>query len=308
MSSIKTVSIIGASGNIGAPAVQELLKAGFQVTALTRKDSASTFPLGVRVQRLDFDSFAELKDAFTGQDAVVSTISTAGSSTGQQLLMVDAAVAAGVKRFIPSEFGVADYANSLPYPEMANVIRGKLELLEYLIVMAKQHEGFPWTRICTGLFFNWALVVGHLGFNRHAQSASIYDSGDEPFHVSSHSFIGKATAAILRLPDKTRNRFLVVASFIGTQNKLLEAIEGLSGSKWQVKKIDSEAVRRAAVDEIDQKGADVDFRAYQDLLACFLYGDGKGTHAKPAATDNELLGLESEDPEDTLREWLAGRI
>jgi hypothetical protein len=41
--------------------------------------------------------------AFKGQDDIVSTVGTAGMA-GQSVL-VDAAVAAGVERFLPSDFG-----------------------------------------------------------------------------------------------------------------------------------------------------------------------------------------------------------
>lgn len=133
--------------------MQALQKAGFQVTALTRECSTTAFPPGIDVKRVDFACLDPVKDALRGQDAVISMVSTASSD--QQRLLVDACVAVGVKRFIPSEFGVADYQSALPYPEMAGVIQGKLDLLDYLQSKSDANSGFTWTRICTGLFFEW---------------------------------------------------------------------------------------------------------------------------------------------------------
>ncbi|KAE8143082.1 hypothetical protein BDV38DRAFT_277888 [Aspergillus pseudotamarii] len=285
MSAIKTVSVIGASGNIGAPTVQALLESGFQVTALTRECSTSTFPPGVNVKSVVFASL-------------------------DSRLIVDACVAVGVKRFIPSEFGVADYKSGLPYPEMAGAIQGKLDLLDYLQSKSDANPAFTWTRICTGLFLEWALTVGHLRFDKAAHAAGIFDSGDEPFHVSSYPFIGKAMAAVLSRPKETANRYLVIASFTASQNKLLHVIEELYGQSWTVEHLSGTEIRKAAEKETREKGRDAGIRPYQDLLACFLYADGMGAHAKPQYTDNKLLGFEEdvEDPKETLREWLAGRI
>jgi len=101
--SISKVALAGAGGNIGAPILKELIDAGFEVTVLTRPDSASTFPSAARVVKVDYDSESSLKDALSGQDALISTITTA--SVSQQHKLVDVAISAGVKRIIPSEFG-----------------------------------------------------------------------------------------------------------------------------------------------------------------------------------------------------------
>jgi hypothetical protein len=53
---------------------------------------------------LDVSNAESLKKAFTGVDVVVSTISGGGFAVQGNLLT--AAKEAGVKRFVPSEFGV----------------------------------------------------------------------------------------------------------------------------------------------------------------------------------------------------------
>jgi hypothetical protein len=90
-----------ASGNVGKPILKALLDAGqFEVTVLSRKASNATFPTGAKVVKTDF-SADSLADLFRGQDAVVSAIP---SQVGkEQIKFIDAALEAGVKRFITSD-------------------------------------------------------------------------------------------------------------------------------------------------------------------------------------------------------------
>ena len=71
------------------------------MTVLSRESSEATFGPGITVRKTDF-SDGDLELAFKGQDAVVSAVGATGF--GDQAKFVDAAVRAGVKRFIPSEF------------------------------------------------------------------------------------------------------------------------------------------------------------------------------------------------------------
>lgn len=94
-------------------------------------------------------SFASLVDVFKGQDAVVSTLATL--SVQQQLGIIDAAVAAGVKRFLPSEFGsdtsVDDEVDVAPF------LSDKQEVVKYL--RTKEADGLSWTALCTGPWIDW---------------------------------------------------------------------------------------------------------------------------------------------------------
>lgn len=90
----------------------------------------------------------ELVAAFKGQDAVISTITTAAAN-GQKPL-IDAAIAAGVRRFIPSEFG-----NDLRATEAVKLVpffEDKVETLNYL--KARQDK-IEWTAIPNGAFYDW---------------------------------------------------------------------------------------------------------------------------------------------------------
>lgn len=149
-SSIRNVIIIGAGGNLG-PTILSALGADphFTLSILARHSSRSTFPAHVKVHRIGDDyPEAELLEAFKGQDAVVSTIATA--STVRQRAIVDTAIKAGVKRFVPSEFG-SDTQNEKAVAILPQYFKGKVETVEYL--KEKEKDGLTWTAFVTGPFF-----------------------------------------------------------------------------------------------------------------------------------------------------------
>jgi uncharacterized protein YbjT (DUF2867 family) len=152
---LENIIIAGANGSIGAPILTALLaEPSFNVTILSRASSSATFPPGTPIKRVS-DAFAveELKEAFKGQDAVVVALTTA-SVTRDDLAfrIIDAAVAMGVKRLIPSEFGIDNLdprARSLvPIYDL------KGNMLEYLIKRAKESNGvFSWTSVACGSWY-----------------------------------------------------------------------------------------------------------------------------------------------------------
>ena len=94
-------------------------------------------------------SDASLVDAFKGQDAVVSAIGAAGLA--EEIKLIDAAVKAGVKRFIPSEYAInnrnAKAAALIPFYSL------KVQINEHL--KAQESKGLTWTGIATGPAFDW---------------------------------------------------------------------------------------------------------------------------------------------------------
>lgn len=135
--------------------MQALLDAKFTVTIVTRPESKAVFPNGVQIRKTDYTSDKSLVEAFEGQDAVVSVIGGAGIALQQSF--VDAAVKAGVKRFIPSEFGVN--TRSLPDTGIAKLLAGKVDTVNHLQKVAAANPGFSWTGLSTGLFFDWVCGI-----------------------------------------------------------------------------------------------------------------------------------------------------
>lgn len=150
-SPIKNVIIIGAGGNLG-PTILSAFDADphFTVSILARYSSKSNFPSHVKVHRIN-DNYpeAELLKAFKGQDAVVSTIATT-NTVPRQKAIIDMAIKAGVKRFVPSEF-CSDTENDKAMAILPQYFKVKVETVEYL--KEKETQGLTWTAFVTGPFF-----------------------------------------------------------------------------------------------------------------------------------------------------------
>ena len=102
--------------------------------------------------RSSYDHTSLVK-AFKGQDAVVCTIATSGLAEQQRI--VDAAVEAGVKRFVPSDFTGAD-TQPESCLQFAPVLALKRNVAQYL--QSKEGSGMSWTSFCNGLWFDWVSI------------------------------------------------------------------------------------------------------------------------------------------------------
>ncbi|KAH1551310.1 hypothetical protein LV164_001336 [Aspergillus fumigatus] len=115
MTTIQKVALLG-KGFLGSAVLDPLVKAGFDVTVLTRcRSSVEGVPVGVAVVEVDYTSIDSLEHA----------------------LPIDASIQAGVKRFIPADFGAlttAPEAQGLPVRarpvEIQNYLKGKARLGE----------------------------------------------------------------------------------------------------------------------------------------------------------------------------------
>lgn len=115
---------------------------------ISRKDSSAAFPSSVTVHKSDFTE-GDLEAAFKGQDAVITAVGATGF--GEQKKLVDAAISAGVKRFLPSEFSAS--SQDAAVLQLLPLFGQKAELIEYL--KSKQSANFSWTGVASSLLFDW---------------------------------------------------------------------------------------------------------------------------------------------------------
>ncbi|GGG23152.1 NmrA family NAD(P)-binding protein [Pontibacter amylolyticus] len=120
-----TIVLAGATGDLGSRIARVLLTRGAQVRALVRKDSDggkvdALRQQGATIYEVDYHNAADLTKACEGADCVVSALSGLHYvMVGIQSLLLKAAVAAGVPRFIPSDFAI-DFTK-LPYGNNRNL-------------------------------------------------------------------------------------------------------------------------------------------------------------------------------------------
>ena len=268
MSPIKTVAVVGASGNIGAPTVQLLHAAGFQITAITRPDSSSTFPDYITVKIADYTSIPSLTAAFTSIDAVVSCISY--FALEQQPNLVEAAARAGVKRFIPAEYG-ADCLN--PKTRAFPILASKIQVEELLMAKAKQQtdDGAPmsYTLLFTGLFLDWGLQTGMI-VNIKEGKATLYDGGDRIVSFTTTTTIAKAIVGCLQHPEETKNRAVYVQDIATSQNRIVELAKEITRPEvgWTDLKIADTAVLERGAEEAFRKG---DYANMVGSVSVFFY-------------------------------------
>ncbi|OCK82932.1 isoflavone reductase [Lepidopterella palustris CBS 459.81] len=298
-SEIKNVLLIGASGNLGPSILSEFLSSPFTITVLSRQESKSTFPPGVKVIKADYSSASTLTPAFKGQDAVISIVG--GTALGDQEKFIDAAIAAGVKRFLPSEFG-----SNTPDDRVRSIVpvfAAKKSAVDYL--KGKEKE-ISWTSLITGPFFDWGIKVGFLGFNLSSKTSTLIDNGNAPFSGTNLSQIGRALIAILSPAhfSSTSNQYVYVSSFTVTQRDILSVIEKVDGEKWTVKNVESKQL----IEDGNRRLKEGDFTAITDLIRAAAFGEQGLGDNRPSGLWNEKLGLEREELEETVRSVLGGKL
>jgi nucleoside-diphosphate-sugar epimerase len=107
-----TIVVAGATGNLGGRIARALLERGASVRALARHGAARDKlerlrELGVTIANVDFSSASQLALACSGAACVVSALAGLRDVIVEaQTILLDAAVKAGVPRFIPSDFSI----------------------------------------------------------------------------------------------------------------------------------------------------------------------------------------------------------
>ncbi|KAI1313337.1 NAD(P)-binding protein, partial [Xylaria venustula] len=286
MSALKKIAIAGSTGNLGPAILKRVVEAGFDVTVLTRQQGAHSLPASVKVAEVDYDSLDSLTNALTGQDALVSTIST--PAVKKQLLLVEAAVKAGVKRFIPSEFGSDTFnpkANQLP------VYTNKIAVQNALKTEAAT-SGLTYTFILNGPFFDWGLRAGFLAKIKE-RSVTLWDGGEQLFSTTTLDSIGQAVVGVLKNPEETKNRPVYVQDVAISLKQILEIGKKVTGSDdWKAIPADLNEFVNKGWEELKKPQPDP-HKFGIPLLAAAIWGEGYG--GKFEKLDNELLGVKGLD-------------
>ncbi|RMZ80971.1 hypothetical protein DV738_g2349, partial [Chaetothyriales sp. CBS 135597] len=285
----KGVAVAGATGNLGPHIVNALIAAKHPVTILTRQGSsnASKLPKSdlITIKEVDLTSVASLTPALEGVEVVVSVVASA--SAGSQNPLIDASIAAGVRRFLPSEFG----SNTVnPKSEQLPVFQYKVETRKYLEAKARDHPGFSYTVVANGPFFDWGLQVGFF-LNPAQHSAVVYNGGDVKFSTTTLASIGKAVVGVVAHQDETRNRAVYVQDALVSQNQLIQYAKEVDGKEWQITNKTTDETRAQAFEALKSGPAPENFGA---VLVTFIYssvfGEGYGGNFS-AHLDNDLLGI-----------------
>ena len=286
MSAIKNVALIGAAGGFGPTVLNKVVASGvFTVTVLRREGSKSTYPAGITVVDVDFESPDALKAALAGQDAVISLVGVPGLAAQTQV--IDAAIAAGVKRFIPSDFG-SDLDN--PLARKLPVFAHKVQVADYLAEKSRE-TALTYTLVSNAAFLDWGLER-HFLLNTADYKPALYDGGNTIFSATTLDSVGDAVVSILKHPEETKNRRVYIENIKISQNRLLALAQQVApGKPWLPQQVSIDAI----VKEADEKLAKGDYAPENFIPYLFRALNDPAYGPSFQKTDNELLGIKSVD-------------
>ncbi|KAI1198483.1 NAD(P)-binding protein [Nemania serpens] len=302
MSAFKNVLLIGATGFIGGFVLEAFEKdASFNLALLQRASSKSRLPGHLKIITIA-DSYPteDLLAAFEGQDVIINCI--AGLSVRDQFRMIDAAIAAKVQRYIPSEFGLN---NMNPAAQTLNPVFGvKGEIQRYL--RARSDAGLiEWMSVSNGIWLEWAVANGFMGWHFAEKRFALWGDGGGLFSCTTVPNTAAGLVRALGMRAETRNRNIFLSDFATTQRQLLDAIERVEGARYDVESIDGEKLIAEKQDEV-RRGVESAASIYPLIEGGFATGRyGGHLEAEPGAVImNERLGL----PKKTLDEVVAAAL
>jgi nucleoside-diphosphate-sugar epimerase len=222
------IVLAGATGDLGHRIALALLDRGAQVRALvrpgnTKPEIATLRERGVAIVEVDFKDAAALTQACAGAACVVSALSGLRDViVDAQTHLLDAAVAAGVPRFIPSDYSI-DFTK-LPAGSNRNLDLRR-EFGRHLDRMPIQA-----TSVLNGMFMD--LLTGQAPVVLFKIKRILYwGSADQPLDFTTIANTAEYTAAAAL--DPTTPRYLRVAGEVATVRDLQAAAGVATGQRFR---------------------------------------------------------------------------
>ncbi|KAG9230359.1 hypothetical protein BJ875DRAFT_431810 [Amylocarpus encephaloides] len=146
------IAVAGGSGELAREVIDVLVAAKkHEITILSRNGGSTenTLP-GITWRDVDYNNKTDLVKALLGTHTVLSFVNqiAADDKNNAQKSLIDASIAAGVKRFAPSEYG-CDKKEDLPF------WAGKIKIEEYLQNVNMNGKVLEYTLFHPGLFLDY---------------------------------------------------------------------------------------------------------------------------------------------------------
>jgi uncharacterized protein YbjT (DUF2867 family) len=223
------VLVAGATGNLGGRIVEALLQRGAQVRALVRQGTEvakldGLIGKGVQVYVVDMMNLEEVSRAFNGVSCVVSALAGLDDVIiDMQKVLLDAAVAAKVPRFIPSDY-------SLDFTRFNN---GENRNLDNRRAFHRYLDQAP---IAATTIFNGAfadMLTGEMPLILFKQKLVLYwGNADHPmsFTTVADTSVYTANAAL----DPGTPRFLQIAGDQKTPREIRTIVSEVTGERFRL--------------------------------------------------------------------------
>lgn len=287
--------LVGGTGGLGLEVAKGLRSAeGFSsYLALVRPGSSDDKTsklkeIGWSTEEVNFDEPEALAKALEGTKVVVSTLGGA-SMVEAEKSVIDAAKAAGVSLFVPSQFGV-DYRRwkgSFPF------FMGKRSVLQH----AKE-AGLPTLSVFVGGFSDW--IFSFLT-DLDNMTVQVVDEGSAKYSFTRRSDIGYVLAKALADPIYSEGGFLSMQGDCMTYREALALIEKITGKTFEVTYLTEEEAKDKE-NELLGKG---DMGSLFGAFALHLLGEpARGSEGFDLSKDAVSYGIKLESLEETLKQVL----
>jgi uncharacterized protein YbjT (DUF2867 family) len=223
------VVLAGATGDLGGRIAVALGRRGVRVRALVRAGTfaakRSTLEVtGATVVELDFEDPAALASACAGAVCVVSALNgLAPTMLGLQGRLLDAAVAARVPRFMPSDFSL-DFTKTRP---------GDNRNMDLRRVFQARLDAAPIqaTSVLNGAFAD--LLTGEAPIVLHKLRRIVYwGDADQPLDFTTKDDVAEHAADVAL--DSAASRFSRIAGDVVSARDLAATMTRLSGHRYRL--------------------------------------------------------------------------
>jgi uncharacterized protein YbjT (DUF2867 family) len=297
-----TILVAGATGDLGHRIVRELTQHDVRVRVLTRPGSttaAERFGDGPRVDVVaaEYGDHDALTRAVSGADVVVSAVSgTRPVIVDAQRALLAATVAAGVRRFIPSDYS-ADYRRIVPGTNRNFELRREFAAdLDAAPVQA--------TSILTGMFTD--LLTGEAPMILSGRRLVLFwSSADQVLDFTTKDDVARVTA--LAALDDDAPRVIEMAGDQVTARDVARTMSELTGERFRLQWAGTTGTLSAmsAVGRRLSKNPDETFPAWQGMQYFVSMFSGQ---AQLHHVDNDRYGVQSwTSVRDVLRAHLSGQ-
>jgi nucleoside-diphosphate-sugar epimerase len=232
-----------------------------------------------------------LVPALTGVDALLFAVASA--HTRSEIPIIDAAVAAGVRFVIPTEYGLPT-----THWTFADVGTFAAKRAVHAQLAALREAGkLDYTLVFVGL---WLDITGLAGFVVDAKNKKqeLWDDGEHPISLTMTESIAQAVVAVLegKAAGKTEVR---VKNINLSQRRLRELCEEVVGSDgWEITHYDTEERTKVARQKFQAGTADV--ADHYSFVRRGAGAPGYGSPWKPEEDDSAALGLKEWSEDDVV--------
>jgi len=243
------VFIVGGVGWLGSKITHELLEKSddFKVKLLVRRSSwekkremiESFQKRGAEIVEGDVQDLQGLTEAMKGSDTVISVLGDEVILySDDQFNVLTAAEEAGVRRFIPSEFGI-------DIEDENDFLLGRKVKLRHHLMKSK----LEYTLVICGGFYEYSFGLP-TGFDIEAKRPIAYLPGDgnQMFSAIHYADVAKYLPEILKDPTAKNRKVYVFGQNI-THNEAVEIFQEVFHKKMRVVYQSCEELRRNAEDE-----------------------------------------------------------